>query len=344
MITKIFFICFILFFTSLIPTDAFGEVPEWIKNMVKWYSEDKISEHEFLGGLKYLIENKILLINDSIENDLIRTFGITEIEFKTYHFKDNLKLKGISVVLLADTAEIQAIVKMLELKEYGQKVSDEQLKNNLSDKLISVLDYQHDLDQIRILDLKGFEVFRANVNDGIFEVVSEDELQDKSGRYYFHELLKLKADDVYFSDIDLNEENGMIETPYKPTIRIGTMIHDSNHERLGYLIINYKTEKMLENVGESKFCNIVVFDQDGTIIQHNNKSLTFGKQLGSNTSYYQIQPQFEYEEEKHEEEHREGSDVSPYWYYDSTSKSTIIFSETEPHGADRYWHFVCEIK
>lgn len=39
-------------------------VPEWIKNILKWYSEGKVSEQEFLNAIKFLIENKILVISD----------------------------------------------------------------------------------------------------------------------------------------------------------------------------------------------------------------------------------------------------------------------------------------
>lgn len=39
-------------------------VPEWIKNILKWYSDGKVSEQEFLNAIKFLIENKILIISD----------------------------------------------------------------------------------------------------------------------------------------------------------------------------------------------------------------------------------------------------------------------------------------
>lgn len=47
--------------------DSFSQsvVPEWIKNILKWYSEGKVSEQEFLNTIKFLIENKILVIDDN---------------------------------------------------------------------------------------------------------------------------------------------------------------------------------------------------------------------------------------------------------------------------------------
>jgi plastocyanin len=39
-------------------------VPDWIKNTAKWYGEGKITETEFLNAIKYLINNKIIIIEE----------------------------------------------------------------------------------------------------------------------------------------------------------------------------------------------------------------------------------------------------------------------------------------
>ncbi len=50
---------------SLTASQAFASnVPDWIKNTALWYGEGKISETEFLNAIKFLIENKILVINE----------------------------------------------------------------------------------------------------------------------------------------------------------------------------------------------------------------------------------------------------------------------------------------
>lgn len=38
------------------------QVPHWIKNNAKWWYEDQISDSEFIKGIQYLIENKIMII------------------------------------------------------------------------------------------------------------------------------------------------------------------------------------------------------------------------------------------------------------------------------------------
>lgn len=44
-------------------------VPEWVKNTALWYGEGIVSEGEFLNMIKFLIENKVIVI-DSIEEPI----------------------------------------------------------------------------------------------------------------------------------------------------------------------------------------------------------------------------------------------------------------------------------
>lgn len=40
-----------------------NKIPDWVKNIFKWYSEGTISEEEVLNGMKYLVQNKIIEID-----------------------------------------------------------------------------------------------------------------------------------------------------------------------------------------------------------------------------------------------------------------------------------------
>jgi len=48
-------------------------VPEWIKNTVMWFGEDKISEDEFLNVVKYLIENNIIILDFEDDSEGLET-------------------------------------------------------------------------------------------------------------------------------------------------------------------------------------------------------------------------------------------------------------------------------
>jgi len=53
------------------------------------------------------------------------------------------------------------------------------------------------------------------------------QLQKKADRYYFAATMALKPGGLYLSPLDLNIENGRIEVPIKPMIRIATPVSDS---------------------------------------------------------------------------------------------------------------------
>ena len=39
-----------------------NEIPSWIKNNAKWWSNGQINDETFVQGLQYLIQNKILRV------------------------------------------------------------------------------------------------------------------------------------------------------------------------------------------------------------------------------------------------------------------------------------------
>ncbi len=53
--------------------DVQSEVPQWIKNSVKWWAEDKINEHDFILGIQHLIR-KGILNPPSPENQTVEDF------------------------------------------------------------------------------------------------------------------------------------------------------------------------------------------------------------------------------------------------------------------------------
>jgi len=48
----------------LVSADA-RVVPDWIKNTAKWYGDGDITEDDFLNAIKYLIQQKIIVISDN---------------------------------------------------------------------------------------------------------------------------------------------------------------------------------------------------------------------------------------------------------------------------------------
>jgi hypothetical protein len=44
------------------------EIPQWIKNTAKWWSENKTTDKKFMIGLSYLIQTKMVTLSDTKSN------------------------------------------------------------------------------------------------------------------------------------------------------------------------------------------------------------------------------------------------------------------------------------
>jgi len=62
-------------------------IPYWVKNNAGWWSAGKISDEDFLSGIKYLIENSIIKVNTPKNSELVQK----ELERKAWNFEQYLK-------------------------------------------------------------------------------------------------------------------------------------------------------------------------------------------------------------------------------------------------------------
>ncbi len=97
-------------------------------------------------------------------------------------------------------------------------------------------------DQIRFIDASGKEILRVDQGG---RVVQRELLQDKAGRDYFQQTISLPAGSFYVSDLDLNIENGRVERPLKPTLRLAAPVFDASGARRGICIVNYLGAKLI---------------------------------------------------------------------------------------------------
>lgn len=116
-----------------------------------------------------------------------------------------------------------------------------------SEDFISMLNTSEFYDQLRLINSHGMEVVRANFNRGDPSLADQEELQNKSNRYYFQKSIILKEHEVYLSPLDLNVENGEIERPLKPTLRIGMPTFDHLGNKQGIVMVNAMAEPMIKH-------------------------------------------------------------------------------------------------
>ncbi len=88
--------------------------------------------------------------------------------------------------------------------------------------------------QLRYIDSTGRERVKVVRKEGRPRIVPEGELQDKGGRRYFLEAVRLPPGEIYVSPVELNREFGEIEMPPTPVIRFATIPVDGD----GLVVLN----------------------------------------------------------------------------------------------------------
>lgn len=103
-------------------------------------------------------------------------------------------------------------------------------------------------DQIRFLNLVGDEVVRVNYTPDGAIAVPKNQLQNKKDRYYFKTAIDLEEDQIYISTLDLNIENGAIQLPINPVIRLARPFWDRTGIKQGLVVLNYSASDILQQI------------------------------------------------------------------------------------------------
>lgn len=162
-----------------------------------------------------------------------------------------LQHQAVSDILLAITGDLLFLSQQNELTDY-LSTGDEALLDKIGAEYVSISKQKGIYDQIRFLDTLGMEIVRVNANNGAPVSVTASELQSKQKRYYFQDCFKLSMGEVFISPFDLNVEQGKIEVPFKPMIRLGTPIFDQAGEKRGIVLANYNGKNLLDKIVESE--------------------------------------------------------------------------------------------
>ena len=103
---KLFFLAsfvFVVILSNLVLLEISAEkniIPTWIKNTARWWSDDKVSDVEYINSIKYLIEQKIIKIQSSSSTDTkasqsqVMTNPNVETDKKVYQQGENIVIKG----------------------------------------------------------------------------------------------------------------------------------------------------------------------------------------------------------------------------------------------------------
>ncbi|WP_455222127.1 PAS domain S-box protein [Kaarinaea lacus] len=142
--------------------------------------------------------------------------------------------------------------------------------------------------QIRFIDPSGKEQVRVDYDSNMATVVPQDQLQDKSKRYYIRESMQLKANAIYISPLDLNIEQGQIEQPFKPMIRFVTPVFNADNQRQGVIVLNYLATTLLEDFREfmtDSWGEPMIVNSGGYWLFSSNSDEEWGFMLGNDKTF-----------------------------------------------------------
>ncbi|MFH1914013.1 MAG: PAS domain S-box protein [Pseudomonadota bacterium] len=105
--------------------------------------------------------------------------------------------------------------------------------------------------QVRLLGVNGDELVRAEVDPAERAFLRPvQDLQNKAGRPYFGMAMDLPRGAIHVSRFDLNMENGLIERPFRPTVRLSMPLFNGENIRRGVLVFNLRGAALLDWLSE----------------------------------------------------------------------------------------------
>lgn len=158
--------------------------------------------------------------------------------------------------------------------KYLQEPNEKNLKH-LKKMFLLTSNIHSSFMQLRYIDKDGNEIVRVDKQSENSKSFLSTNLQNKSNRYYFINSKNNPTSGVWFSNLDLNIENGQIEKPYKPTLRaVLPIVYEDGFD--GILIINFFMDEFLKAFEDITLYNMILVDKDGNTLIHHDEKRSWG--------------------------------------------------------------------
>src|SRR5262249_43645535 len=120
---------------------------------------------------------------------------------------------------------------------------------------------------------------------GAIRAVSDAELQRDGDRDYFEKTIALAASDVYISPIELRQNQGVVEVPHVPIMRVAAPVFAPDGRRLGIVVANLDLRPVFDRIrgAARQSSRIYVVNDSGDYLLHPDPNREFGFQLGSSS-------------------------------------------------------------
>ncbi|TWB07496.1 PAS domain S-box protein [Bradyrhizobium stylosanthis] len=175
-------------------------------------------------------------------------------------------------------------------------LSEKSWRDRLLTQLVAVVGANATYAKFRIIDADGREYLRVDRSGptGTVRIVPDNALQNKDERAFFLDTIKLSEDQVYVSPVDLNVDDGTIQMPYVPTLRVAAPLYGSDHRLFGIVVVNIDMRQVFDRIritsrsGEQ----VYVVGRNGDYLVHPDRTREYGLQLGTPTRWQDDFPYF----------------------------------------------------
>lgn len=227
----------------------------------------------FMFGASALLywQQELKLTSADLTENLQHNLKIIEREHKSY-YED--------LTLLQATPAVRGIVRASNKAiNSTSPLSLDAWKGQLAEVFKAYMVSSPDVYQLRLIraNPSGQELIRIERTDNGIFVIPEAQLQYKGDRSYLQETLAFDQGEIWVSDLELNVENNVIETPLRPTLRYATPVFNENLTPFGIIIINVEAQSIFTELAESTKPEHVIYaiNQRGDYVLHPDVAKTF---------------------------------------------------------------------
>jgi PAS domain S-box-containing protein len=166
-------------------------------------------------------------------------------------------------------------------------LSEATWRDRIATRFLAELEAKPAYAQFRVIGIEngGREILRVDRSgpNGAVRLIPDSELQQKGDRPYFRETISKQPNEIHVSSIDLNQENGVLETPHVPTLRISTVLPGPDGKPFGIVIINVDMRPAFNRVRASvrHGGTIYLVNKLGDYLVHPDRIREFGSQTGT---------------------------------------------------------------
>lgn len=243
-----------------------------------------------LGSFVIVSAIYIYLVGD-ISTKQANQYLANETKLLSLKFKKIFYDLSNDVSMVLYTPPIQGIIRSKANYDIDP-ISDSTLnqwRHRLENIFLSIMKQNKSYTQMRYIGIEdnGREIVRVNRdNQENLKIVPLQKLQRKGNESYFAEALKLKPEQVYFSNITYNRENGKVTELLEPTIRVIIPVYQNN-DIFGMIIINANYFNLLsETIREiNPSHNIFLVNNDKTYFQYNAKNKKYYLSIEEDISF-----------------------------------------------------------